>query len=171
MITQGTIIDIETTGEFDEKYDPPDLRRFGDIKPTLFGYLVDDVIVQHCAESIDDIQDLVDYMTYTIPLLQQPFFALYTPFERHLLSKYCGLDPVITDVRGKIYMGKWKLREVLEIPTYNDPFDGDGNKCRLAWDKGDFESCLIHNQACLQIERDILEVIRYEPDRLPDFLR
>jgi len=50
MIFKGTIIDFETTGDFDENYQSPDPRYFGDITPTLFGYLINDKMVQYCAE-------------------------------------------------------------------------------------------------------------------------
>jgi len=67
---------------------------------------------------------------------------------------------VIVDVRGGARGSKWELREKLEIPTYDDPFNGVGRKCAVGWLNGEYEKCMKHNRACLQIERDILEIIR-----------
>jgi len=167
MIFKGTIIDFETTGDFDENYQSPDPRYFGDITPTLFGYLINDKMVQYCAEGPDEVQDLVQIISETVPMLDEPHYALNTSFERHILSRFCDLNPMLIDVRSQIYAGKKWLRDNLGLPTYNDPFDCEGYLCKVEWDKGNFEPCLKHNQACLQLERDILEISRLEPQRLP----
>jgi len=167
MKLKGTIIDFETTGDFDNNYQSPDPRYFCDIRPTIFGYLIDDKMVQYCAEGQEEIGDLMQLISETIPMLDEPYYALNISFERYILSKYCNLNPVLVDVRGRIFAGKKWLRGRLDLPNYDDPFDCIGEKCRIEWDKGNYEPCIIHNQACLQLERDILEIVKFEPQRLP----
>ena len=167
MKLKGTIIDFETTGDFNNNYQSPDPRYFGDIRPTIFGYLIDDKMVQYCAEGQEEIGDLMQLISETIPMLYEPYYALNVSFERYILSKYCNLNPVLVDVRGRVFAGKKWLRDRLDLPNYDDPFDCDGEKCRIEWDKGNYEPCIIHNQACLQLERDILEIVKFEPQRLP----
>jgi hypothetical protein len=165
---KGTIIDFETTGNLDRSFYSPDPRYFGDVKPTIFGYLVEDLMVQYCAESFDEIEDLIDIVFETIPTLDEPYYALNTAFERHLLSRYCNLTPVFVDVRGiGVMASKRWLRDRLDLPHYGDPFNCSGLECKINWDNGNFEKCIVHNQACLQLERDILEIRMFEPSRYP----
>lgn len=166
MKLKGTIIDFETTGDLDFSYQSPDPRYFGDIKPTIFGYLVDDIMVQYCAENIDEIENLIDIISETIPALDEPYYALNTAFEKHLLSKYCKLTPVFVEVRGVgVIAGKKWHRDRLGLPHYDDPFDCNGLECKINWDDSNFNECIAHNQACLQLERDILEIRIFEPLR------
>jgi hypothetical protein len=167
MILKGTIIDFESTGDFDDKFQSPDPRRFGDISPTIFGYLIDDKLVQYCAEGLEDQEELIGIISETLPMLDEPYFALNTSFERHILSTYCGMNPVLVDVRGQIWARKKWFRDYLDLPHYADPFDCEGFQCVVEWNRGNYRSCLLHNQACLQLERDILEIVRLEPERLP----
>jgi len=84
---EGTILDVETVGEFDERFSPWDERHYADVQPTILGYLTDDVLVQYCAEGFDEIGKLKEEMSHTIPRLESPLFALNTRFERHILKK------------------------------------------------------------------------------------
>jgi len=167
MVFKGTIIDFETTGDFNNQYRSPDPRYFGDISPTIFGYLTDDRIVQYCAEGIEDQDKIIEIISEILPMLNEPYYALNTVFEQHILSNFCGLNPVVFDVREQVFAGKKWLRDCLDLPRYGDPFDCDGSLCRVEWDNGNYSQCLIHNQACLQLERDILEIVKLEPERLP----
>lgn len=160
---KGTILDIETVGEFEQRFPSWDERYYTNLQPTILGYLTDDVLVQHCAEGFDEIGKLIEEMLDTIPKLESPVFALNSRFERHILKKSCNLEPLIVDVRGIVPGSKWKLREKLGIPTYDDPFNGVGRKCAIEWLNGEYEKCMKHNRACLQIERDILEKLRRLP--------
>ena len=99
-------------------------------------------------------------MKDSIPRLDEPYFALNAKFERNLCEDHCELSLIFVDVRGQVRGSKWGLRRDYGIPTYGDPFDGDGKRCMEGWIQGDFDNCLLHNRACLQIERDLLERIR-----------
>jgi len=161
MRLKGTIIDIESIGEFDRSYPSWDPRQYANIKPTIFGYITYGTLVQYCAEGEEEIGQVIEIMSESLPRLENPFFALNCDFERNIISNNCGLEPHFLDVRGRKYYGsKWTIREELEIPTYDDPFDGDGYRCLIEWKKGNFDDCLKHNRACLLIERDIQEFAR-----------
>jgi len=151
---KGTIIDIETTGDMQFQYPSTDPRYYENLQPTIFGYLTEDYLMQYCAESEDEINELSTIMADEP--MDEPYFALNIRFERHFLVNFSGRDLWINDVRMGMYGSKWELREILEIPTYDDPFDGDSSLCDTRWAKGDYSSCIEHNRSCLLIERDIL---------------
>ena len=161
MRIKGTIIDLETTGEFDRAYPPWDPRQYANISPTIFGYMTGETLVQHCAEGEEQIQDIVDIMKDALPRLEQPFYALNCNFERCVIINTCRQDHPFRDVReNKYYGSKWAIRQRLGIPTYGDPFHGDGLRCMHEWHRGNYDDCLRHNRACLLIERDIQEHTR-----------
>ncbi len=157
---KGTIIDLETIGEFNRQYPSYDLMHYSTLKPTILGYLCDNTLIQHCAEGLEEISELIDIITKTIPKLPQPYYALNCYFERGILYHGSDLEPEFIDVRGKIRGAKWDIREKLGIPKYNDPFNGSGYTCLLEWKKGNYGQCLAHNRSCLLIERDILINVR-----------
>jgi hypothetical protein len=161
MRIKGTIIDLESTGEFDRAYPPWDPRQYANISPTIFGHITGETLVQHCAEGEEEIQDIVAIMKEALPMLEQPFYALNCSFERCIITNTCGQEHHFQDVReNKFYSSKWAIREQLGIPTYDDPFHGDGLRCMHEWHQGNYGDCLRHNRACLLIERDIQEHAR-----------
>ena len=155
----GTIIDIETIGEFIRQYPSYDLMCYSELRPTIFGYLTEDNLVQYCAEGSNDISELIKIIRDTMPQLPKPYYALNCYFERGILFHRCDLEPEFIDVRGETRGRKWAIRESLGIPSYNDPFNGVGYTCLLEWKKENYGQCLAHNRACLLIERDILEKV------------
>ena len=161
MRIKGTIIDLESIGGFDREYPPWDPRQYANISPTIFGYITGENLVQHCAEGEEQIQEIVDTMKDALPRLEQPFYALNCNFERCVISNACRQDHSFQDVReNKYYGSKRAIREWLGIPTYDDPFQGDGLRCMHEWHRGNYDDCLRHNRACLLIERDIKEHAR-----------
>ena len=159
MFGSGTIIDLETVGEFDRRFNSTDSRQYAQLRPTIFGYLSEGTLVQYCAEGYSDTFSLVDIMNATLPSLDSPFYALNCHFERGVCVHSCTCVPEpLLDVRGENSRErKWDVRARLGIPTYNDPFNGNGYTCLLEWQNGNYADCLNHNRACLLIERDILE--------------
>ena len=157
----GTIIDLETIGPFNRAYPPWDPRHYASVTPTIFGYLTGDTLAQHCAKNTEEIQEIIEIMRDTLPMLEQPFYALNCSFERCIITNTCGQEHPFQDVRENKYRGsKWAIRERLGIPTYDDPFHGDGLRCMHEWHRGNYDDCLRHNRACLLIERDIHEFAR-----------
>jgi len=158
---RGTIIDLETIGRFNRAYPPWDPRHYASISPTIFGYLTGETLIQHCAEDTEEIQEIIEIMRDTLPRLEQPFYALNSNFEKSVITNTCGQIHPFLDVReNKYYGSKWAIREWLGIPTYDDPFHGDGLRCMHEWHRGNHRDCLLHNRACLLIERDIQEHAR-----------
>ena len=161
MRMRGTIIDLETIGGFNRAYPPWDPRHYANISPTIFGYLTGETLAQHCAEDTEEIQEIIHLMRDTLPKLEQPFYALNCNFERCVITNTCGQEHPFHDVReNKYYGSKWAIRQRLGIPTYDDPFHGDGLQCMHEWHRGNYDDCLRHNRACLLIERDIQEHTR-----------
>ena len=161
MRIKGTIIDLESTGEFDRAYPPWDPRQYANISPTIFGYITGKALVQHCAEGEKQIHEIIEIMKEVLPGLEQPFYALNCNFEKSVITNTCGQTHPFQDVReNKYYGSKWAIREQLSIPTYDDPFHGDGLRCMHEWHRGNYDDCLRHNRACLLIERDIQEHAR-----------
>ena len=159
---KGTVIDLETVGGFDDRFRSTDTRRYAPQKPTIFGYLTKDTMIQYCAEGQEDIQNIVTKMNEILPSLEPPFYALNCHFERGVCTHSCTFVPEpLIDVRGENSRErKWDVRARLGIPKYDDPFNGSGYQCILEWQKENYDDCLKHNQACLQIERDILQTLQ-----------
>ena len=159
MQMTGTVIDLETIGEFDRQYHYSDTRQYAKLKPTIFGYLSGNNLVQYCAEGPADISNVVKKMNEILPTLETPFYALNCNFEKGVCTHSCTHTPEpLLDVRGgNTFEKKWDARARLGIPTYDDPFNGEGYTCVLEWQKNNYIDCLKHNRACLLIERDILE--------------
>lgn len=161
MRMRGTIVDLETIGPFNRAYPPWDPRHYASVTPTIFGYLTGEILAQHCAEDTGEIQEIIEIISDTLPRLEQPFYTLNCSFERCIIANTCRQSYPFRDVRGNKYHGsKWAIRQRLGIPTYDDPFHGDGLRCIPEWHRGNYEDCLRHNRACLLIERDIQEHAR-----------
>ena len=162
MFGGGTIIDLETIGRFDRRYDSTDSRQYAGLRPTIFGYLSEGVLVQHCAEGPGDIPLIIEIMNQILPVLEPPFYALNCYFKHGVCKHSCNFIPEpLIDVRGvNSRESKWDVRRRLGIPTYDDPFNGVGYTCIQEWKNENYSDCLKHNRACLLIERDILEYNR-----------
>ena len=163
---QGTIIDIETIGEFLNQYQ--DSRRYRNIKLVIFGFMNRQGIHIFCAKGALAIDELKEETRKMIDSLERPFYAFNSDFERGVLFYELGRE---IDFDGELQEGREsKARAVsdLAIPQYNDPFFDNGLLCMRAWENGEFDSAIAHNRACLLKERDIL---LKRKSRIPDELR
>jgi hypothetical protein len=150
----GTIIDIETCGEFLNQY--PDSRRYKDIQMVIFGYINRHNLCIFCAKGIEAISELKGKAKDIIEKLERPFYAFNTDFERGVLFYELGKK---IDFDGELQEGresKANARSYLGILNYDDPFYDRGYLCMKAWEAGDFDSAIAHNRACLLKEKDIL---------------
>ena len=77
---QGTIIDIETIGEFDESY-PDDSRRYRNIIPVIFGYLTNSTLKIYYLENRDGIPEFKDFLIDHVAELERPLHAFNCRFE------------------------------------------------------------------------------------------
>ena len=165
---KGTIIDIESIGDFCREYDDDDSRQYSALIPTLFGYITKDKLKILCAEEKTGLDELQEEVTKLVPCLQRPIYAFQSRFERGVLHHCYGVKLKIDGELNK-FTREWKGNACaeLDIPNYNDPFNNVGKDCIFAWIRGDYENTIKHNRSCLLKERDILLKRDYrEPDKL-----
>jgi len=155
---EGTIIDIETIGEFNRIHQyTNDSRQYANIKQVIFGFINGKGLRVFCAkgeEAIDSLKVLTDQI---IDRLERPFYAFNTEFESgvlfHQLGRKISFDGELQEYK---YETKSDAVSRLGIPNYEDPFYDKGLLCLKAWENGEFDKAIAHNRACLLKERDIL---------------
>ncbi len=163
---EGTIIDIETTGFFDNQY--PDSRRYKEIQLVIFGFINRYTLQILCAKGMKALNELRERTEKIIDSLERPFYAYNTEFERSVLFYELGKE---IDFDRELQEGresKANARSYLDIPNYDDPFYDNGYLCMKAWRNEEFDRAIAHNRACLLKERDILLKRGF---RQPDELR
>jgi hypothetical protein len=164
---EGTIIDIETIGQFLNQY--PDSRRYKNIQLVIFGFINRYAFQIFCAKGIEVINELRERTGMIIESLDRPFYAFNAEFERSVLFYELGKE---IDFDGELNREKYesKLDAVrnLGIPNYEDPFYDNGFLCMQAWKDEEFDRAIAHNRACLLKEKDILLKRGF---RKPDELR
>lgn len=152
---EGTIIDIETIGEFCNYRDS---RHYQNIIPVIFGYIDKNGLKIHCTrrtESIEKLKNMI--VTRILPQLRKPLYAFNCDFEKGALFHNCGSTIVFDgELNAKKYEKKKDVVASLGIENYDDPFYDDGKKCKQAWEEGDTKLSIRHNRSCLLKERDIL---------------
>jgi len=162
---EGTIIDIETIGEFSRE---PDSRRYKQIIPVVFGFITKDGIKIFCAKTENSIETLKQNIREILPQLEKPFYAFNTEFERGVLFHALGLDVKFDcELTKEKYESKSTAIKLLKISNYDDPFNDNGILCMDAWLKGFIKSSIAHNRSCLLKEKDILLKRGFrEPEKL-----
>ena len=152
---EGTIIDIETIGEF--RNDFFDSRRYMDIQLVIFGFITKHALQILCAQGIEALDELNEKTDRIIALLPTPLYAFNSEFERGVLFYTLGKE---IDFDGELQKEKYEAKadavKDLAIPNYDDPFYDRGLWCMNAWYNGEFDAAIAHNRACLLKERDIL---------------
>lgn len=151
----GTIIDIETIGNFSMGYE--DSRRYANIVPIIFGYMSSGLLQIHCAKNLDSLEKLKKIMADELNLVHRPFYAFNSDFERgtffHRLNKEILFEG---ELNKEKFEPKSRVVAELKIPQYSDPFNDVGLRCSEAWQKGNLKEAIAHNRSCLLKERDIL---------------
>lgn len=151
---EGTIIDIETTGEFLNQYS--DSRRYKSFRQVIFGFINRYGLQIFCAKEMEAINELNGKVESVIDGLERPFYAFNSEFERGVLFYELGKK---INFEGELQEGresKANARSYLGIPNYDDPFYDKGLLCMKAWEAGEFDRAIAHNRACLLKEKDIL---------------
>ena len=77
---EGTIIDVETIGEFLNHY--PDSRRYKNIQLVIFGFINSCTLKILCANGLEAIDELGERTSKIIDTLEKPFYAFNSAFER-----------------------------------------------------------------------------------------
>ncbi len=151
---EGTIIDIETIGEFLNQY--RDSRHYKDIRLVIFGFINKYGLHIFCANEIGTISELREKTEAIIDSLEKPFYAYNTAFERSVLFYELGKEIDFDRELQEGYESKANARSYLGILNYDDPFYDNGYLCMKAWENGEFDRAIAHNRACLLKEKDIL---------------
>jgi len=151
---KGTIIDIETIGNF---CNFSDSRRYMNIVPVIFGYINRDGLSILCAKNNDSIETLKQKIVEILDTLERPFYAFNCDFESgvffHNLNNKIIFDKELNTER---FEAKRNAVSFLRILQYDDPFFDNGKLCMESWIKGEIEKSIAHNRSCLLKERDIL---------------
>jgi len=154
----GTIIDIETIGKFNQRYrNTNSSREYEYIQQVIFGFINREALTILYIKNESEIFELNDEVTKIITTLEKPFYAFNTSFEKGVL--FHSLGRIITfegELQKEKYESKARAIKELGISNYDDPFNDKGILCMYAWQDGDFEKAVAHNRACLLKERDIL---------------
>ncbi|MCX6814244.1 MAG: hypothetical protein NTY20_01140 [Candidatus Aenigmarchaeota archaeon] len=163
---EGTIIDIETIGNFCGYNDS---RRYKEVIPVIFGFINKDGLNIHCAKNINSIDRLKEKTKQILLELKRPFYAFNSDFECGTLFHHLR-KPVIfeRELNKERFEGKRHVVQLLKIQNYNDPFNDNGRACMEAWLNGEINKSILHNRSCLLKERDILLKRGF---RKPDELR
>lgn len=163
----GTIIDIETIGDFNNlhKYDS---RRFKGIQQVILGYITKDYLHVYCATDETEIEKLKELTLEIIGTLIRPYYAFNCSFERGVWFHHLGVEVNFDgELQGEPFESKKNAVRQLKIPNYEDPFFDSGLLCMQAWHSKNFDKAAAHNRACLLKERDILLKRGYcEPEQL-----
>lgn len=151
----GTIIDLETKGNFDNRYS--DSRRYKSQKITVFGCITKNEIKIIYAKNEAELSSLNNEILAVMDLLPKPLAAFNALFEMGVLfhntkEKY-AFDQ---ELNSHTYEPKSSAVKELQIPQYGDPFNDKGELCIKAWEKGHINKVIAHNKADLLKERDIL---------------
>ncbi|MFH1425101.1 MAG: hypothetical protein ABIG20_05560 [archaeon] len=165
---EGTIIDIETIGEFSRAYSNSDSRQYKEMTPVIFGFINSDGLTILCAKNKESIGLLKDKINEQLEALERPFHAYNCSFERGVLYHSLNKEIIFERELQEIPYEKKKTAVArMGIQQYDDPFNDEGKLCPGAWLEGRIETAMAHNRSCLLKERDILLKKGFrEPDRL-----
>jgi hypothetical protein len=168
---KGTIIDIETIGEFTRNRSYTtfnDSRQCGNLQQVIFGQINDKELQIFCAKGRETIEELKSQTEQILNRLERPFYAFNADFESSVWFHHVG---IIINFDGELQKFKFEkkveARKSLNILNYDDPFNDDGWLCSKAWHREEFDKAIAHNRACLLKERDILLKREYrEPNKV-----
>jgi hypothetical protein len=153
---EGTIIDIETIGDFVKLY-KYDSRQYKAIQQVILGYINKERLQIYCATDAAGIEVLKSMTPKILETLPRPFYAFNCSFERGVWFHHIGVEIDFNgELQGEPFESKKNAVRHLKISNYDDPFYDVGLKCMIAWNSGDYEKAVAHNRACLLKERDIL---------------
>lgn len=169
---KGTIIDIETIGEFS---DCDGLERYKQIRPIVVGFLdCEKIEIFYITKETDrDLKELTIAVRAKLSEVDHPFYAFNTEFEMSVLYWFLGeavtfdrdlMFRVNTSYGRTVWESKRYLVRDLGIPNFDDPFWDIGYKVLGGWE--DFQKTgtpkflweiIRHNRACLLKEHAILK--------------
>lgn len=157
---EGTIIDIETIGEFTKNRSYTvfnDSRQCENVQQVILGFINRNELNIFCAKGKEAIEELKSQTEQILNSLERPFYAFNADCESSVWFHHIG---IIINFDGELQKIKFESKKNavadLGIPNYDDPFNDVGRLCMEAWENGKFDKAIAHNRACLLKERDIL---------------
>ena len=168
---EGTIIDIETIGEF---LDCEGFGRYKQIRPVAIGFLDCKIleILYITGETDRDFEALKSTLQDKLHKVDRPFYAFNAEFEMGVLYWFLGTTvmfdrdlmlKIATFDGRKAWESKRYLVKELAVPNFDDPFYDLGHRVPEAWKKfqntGKWKflmEIIQHNRACLLKEYTIL---------------
>ncbi len=162
---EGTIVDLETIGLFTTV--PPQrlefgqdiIRKYQKIKVTTVGTLSDGVLQIAIALGQEHLNEFGKKALSIVSGSDRPLYAFNKPFEEGCLFWIArSVFDFENELQARAMENKERAVQQLKIPSYNDPYRGQGKMCVDAFIKGDLENIAKHNRACLLKERDILRI-------------
>ena len=166
----GTVIDIETIGDFDRQY-RGDSREYRNLKQIILGYIDGKKLCIYCANDTKGITKLAQLTKDILQNLKRPYYAFNCAFESSVWFHHIGIR-IIFDGELQRYRFEQKKEAVLtlKIPNYDDPFFDNGSKCIEAWNCGNIKYAVAHNRSCLLKEREILLKRGYRDPDILEFI-
>lgn len=163
-IYKGTVIDIETKGEFCDQF-KGDSREYKDLQIVVFGYINKRGLHIYCAKDDKDISILEEKTKQILGTLdkERPLYAYNCQNEMsvffHRLNLKLPFDGEL-QIQSRPFKSKeTALRELGIFDSYGDPFKNEqkpGKACGLAWMSGHYDDAIKHNRACLLKEQRLL---------------
>ncbi len=161
---EGTIIDIETIGNFGTPsgFFPQGrdyLSRYRDMRITTIGTLSDNLLRIFIAKNEESMERFQRKATKVMRIADSPTYAFSKSFEEGCFYWNSGHDHIDLDCELQSFVGESKKSVVakLEIDNYDDPFHDIGRKCVHAFEVDDLSNIIKHNRACLLKENQILQ--------------
>ena len=159
----GTIIDIETIGEYCHGYPKHDSREYKDLKIVVFGYINRREWDIYCAQGFEDIPKLGEKAKQLLVVLEKerPLYAFNCHHETSVFFHHLNAEILMDrELQSEEYERKEDaLRKLGIVESYGDPFHTKpkpGKSCMLAWETGHFGEAIRHNRACLLKEQALL---------------
>jgi len=160
----GTIVDIETIGEFGRvkggvlPIGSDYLQRYREMKITAVGMLFAGKMVIHVANGVHSLDTFQKTAVQLVSESAEPRYAFNKAFEEGCYFWNSGHEFLEFDYELQRYPRERKESVVksLNIDNYGDPFNGKGAKCKDAFLSDDLNGIMKHNRACLLKESQIL---------------
>ncbi|MHA2024685.1 MAG: hypothetical protein ACW98U_02195 [Candidatus Thorarchaeota archaeon] len=163
-VFDGSIIDIETIGDFSEvnRGTPPMgsdyLKRYRSMRITAVGVLSAGKLTICVANGYENLDAFQKIATKVMRDTSVPLYAFNKTFEEGCYfwnSEERSLE-IDYELQQAVLERKEDVVKALNIDDYDDPFHGKGVRCKSAFASGDLQSIMKHNRACLLKENQIL---------------
>jgi hypothetical protein len=159
---EGTIIDLETIGDFERVPYTEDMQDYLDrycmMKVTTIGTLSDGCLNVMIAYDDEHLKRFQKSVLSSVRSAERPLYAFNKSFEEGCVywASSCELHHFDFDIQ--MHQGEKKQQVVrdLGLLDYNDPYLGEGWRCVGAFREGNLGEIIRHNRSCLLKEYGIL---------------